>query len=409
MDTKLLSISDIPIVCETECSKHNLSKNYSGILLTASRSLVKFMQENNFDEYSIDVGENFRSNAYSTFSRKYADGHGRLIDLLNAYVTGGKIEFKKKGIQRLFPGEFGNLAQQFIDTLNDKRIKPNTIDMYDYSLNMFSVKMDILGVTPANLTDEILLNFFSSVQNTKEVIVRTIKRFLKYLDGKELLTNKIYFEQIRPSIFRKEIIPSYYSKAEISKLEDSINRNSRVGKRDYAMLLLASRLGLRSSDIRNLKFSDIQWDKNEVHIIQYKTRKCVVLPLLEDVGMAIIDYIKNARPTTSRKEIFLTLNPPYHPIGASTFSSMTKKYMYKAGIASVDKHKGPHTLRHSLATNLLSENTSLPVISSILGHSTTDSSKPYLSIDLTSLLACSHPVLPVKDSFYEQEGGIFYV
>ena len=131
--------------------------------------------------------------------------------------------------------------------------------------------------------------------------------------------------------------------------------------------------------------------------------------MLDDVGVSLIDYIRNARPQTSLKEIFVSFTPPYRVITSATFSTMVAKYVFKSGIKCDGKHHGSHTLRHSLATNLLGSNVSVPTISSILGHSTTESTKKYLTINLSSLLNCSHDVPSVEDNFYKQEGGVFYV
>ena len=226
----------------------------------------------------------------------------------------------------------------------------------------------------------------SSDLNMKYNVVQTVKSFLNYLIEHGLISQNLYLESIRPINYKKEKIPSYYTKQEILKIESCVDRKNIVGKRDYAMILLASRLGLRSSDIRCLKFHEIDWDKNEIHLTQKKTKKVIVLPLLEDVGVALIDYIQNARPKTSLKDIFVSFRPPYRTISSATLSTMMAKYINKSGINCYGKHHGIHSMRHSLATNLLGDNVSLPTISSILGHSSTESAKDYMSIDLNSLI-----------------------
>lgn len=243
----------------------------------------------------------------------------------------------------------------------------------------------------------------------KREVVRCVKGFMRYLKEFKIVEQDLCLDYIRPCKYSKEKLPSYYSKEEILQFENQIDRLSIVGKRDYAMFLLASRLGLRSSDIRLLQFSDIDWDKNEIRIIQKKTKKPVILPLLEDVGTAIIDYVMNARPDTKDKSIFVSFRAPYHVITAATFSGMVAKYIHRSDIDWGGKHHGSHSLRHSLATNLLGGNVSLPVISSILGHSSTNTTKSYLAIDVQSLMYCSHEVPDVDVDFYEQEGGDFYV
>jgi site-specific recombinase XerD len=113
----------------------------------------------------------------------------------------------------------------------------------------------------------------------------------------------------------------------------------------------------------------------------------VTLPILEDVGLAIIDYLKYARPSFEQTQaIFLRLTPPISKLSPSTLHSIVTQHMRSAGV-KVDNGKkhGPHALRHSLASALLEDNTPLPVISEILGHSHTDSTSVYLKIDINQL------------------------
>ena len=405
-----LERNNIVTVCKSECSKYELSSHYSSMLVSGSHSLVKYMQEKQVTIYSPDVGSAFREYVHTIRSKKYADEICRSVDLLNAYIQSETFVFQKPKLARTFPGEFGPLVKKYISFLRDEmHCQLKTLNIYEYTLNMFCVKADASAVTVKSIKLEDLLDFFTSVQNMKVCVVQCVKGFMRYLQENNIVKQDLGLDCIKPYKYSEEKLPSYYSKEEILQIEKQIDRSSIVGKRDYAMFLLASRLGLRSSDIRLLQFSDIDWDRNEIKLIQMKTKKPVVLPLLEDVGTAIIDYVMNARPTTKDKSVFVSFRAPYHVITAETFSAMVAKYIYKSGIDCSGKHHGSHALRHSLATNLLGGDVSLPVISSILGHSSTNSTKTYLAIDIQSLLYCSHVVPEVDVDFYEQGGGDFYV
>jgi len=157
------------------------------------------------------------------------------------------------------------------------------------------------------------------------------------------------------------------------------------------MLLLALRTGLRSIDISNLQLINIHWKANTIEIVQEKTGTPLVLPLLTDVGNAIADYILNGRPYSQLPQIFLQTHAPYHKLsGRSSCYSVSRKTMKDAGIRQDNgDQRGFHCLRHSLAARLLSEETPLPIISSILGHRNKDSTKVYLSTDLAHLRACA--------------------
>jgi site-specific recombinase XerD len=206
----------------------------------------------------------------------------------------------------------------------------------------------------------------------------------------------------------KEKIPSFYSLEEVRLMENSICRSSNVGKRNYAMLLLASRLGLRASDIAGLQFFSLDWEKNEIRLKQYKTGDPLSLPLLAEVGNAIIDYLKNGRPQSPVQNVFLSSRAPYVPVSKNCVCSAITSVITQSGVSTKGKHHGPHSLRHSLAGCMLGQGSSLPVISEILGHRTTETTMVYLRIDLDSLGKCALPVRQVPDSFYMQKGGLFY-
>jgi integrase len=174
------------------------------------------------------------------------------------------------------------------------------------------------------------------------------------------------------------------------------------------MLLLASRLGLRASDIAGLKFSDINWEKSEISLVQYKTKVPIKLPLLTDVGNAIIDYLKHGRFNSKSEHVFISSRAPYVDATHGMVSSAINNIISNAGVSIKYRHHGPHSLRHSLASTLLENGTSIPVISEVLGHKSTTSTMTYLKIDLASLMKCALPVSNVKDAFYEQKGGALY-
>ena len=200
-------------------------------------------------------------------------------------------------------------------------------------------------------------------------------------------------------------LPSVYSKEEVRDLLNAVDRSSPKGKRDYAILLLATKLGLRSSDIAALKFENILWEKNVIAFNQVKTGKPITLPLLPATGNAIIDYLKYGRPVSDENHCFLQGLSPYKKIDKDDLGQMVNLYFKRAGISIGNRKHGPHTLRHSLAGNLLKNKTLLPVITEVLGHSTSEATKTYLRIDVDTLKQCTLEVALVPASFYKQKGG----
>jgi integrase len=153
------------------------------------------------------------------------------------------------------------------------------------------------------------------------------------------------------------------------------------------MVLLAARLGMRSSDITNLMLSNIDWHKDEISFTTQKTGKFTTLPLTTEIGNAIICYLKQERPECKGCNfIFLRLQKPYRSLQPSALYRIVSKAMRDAGVfVPSGKRKGPHSLRASLASNMLNNNTPLPVISEVLSHSSTDTTKVYLKVDFEQL------------------------
>jgi integrase len=196
---------------------------------------------------------------------------------------------------------------------------------------------------------------------------------------------------------KKSKVPSAYTQEEIQRMLSAVDRGNPKGKRDYAILLIAVRLGLRASDICGLTFDHFKWESNTIELRQEKTEELLVLPLFNDVGEAVIDYIKYGRPAVQAREIFLRLSAPIERMSYPTLHSIVTEYLNKTGISIPEgKKHGPHALRHSLASALLHNNTPMPVISEILGHTDTQTTTVYLKIDILHLRDYALNVPPVR-------------
>ena len=380
-------------------------------LVPGVKRLVSFMEQSGIILYNRSMGERFVSyeNETTSLSVMVLERDTRSIYLLNIMLEGKEYHLKCGPKAYDFPGEMGRIAEEFIEKVSSQlRFHDSTKTSYRSSLSKFCVLMDIENITLNKLCRHNIINFLSSIRNTRSYVTTPIKKFLKYIfeskfveqDFSDLLSNFKSHD--------KEKIPSYYDKDEIAKIENAIKRESGIGKRNYAMILLGTRLGLRESDIVNLKFSDIDWENSLLKLTQIKSDRKIELPLTADVGNAIIDYIKNGRPSSKLKTIFLTARHPLRPLDASAYGCMVSRTITSAGIDVKNRHHSSHSLRHSLATNLMENGIGLPVISEVLGHSSTDSTMFYLSVDIMNLLSCSLEVSMIPDTFYEQKGGYFY-
>lgn len=181
----------------------------------------------------------------------------------------------------------------------------------------------------------------------------------------------------------KSKLMSYYSKDEIAKLLSSIDTTDRTGKFSYCVVCFFAYLGMRAGDVIRLKFSDIDWGKGIIRFNQHKTGYPLTLPLLDEVRYPLIDYIKNARYQSSDTEhIFIRMHSPHKAYAnGGALYNLVRDCIEKAGIDTDERHRGPHALRHSLATNLMSDDVPVSGISDILGHASTLTTEIYLTID----------------------------
>ena len=196
---------------------------------------------------------------------------------------------------------------------------------------------------------------------------------------------------------RHESEPHLWTAEELRRLLAVIDRQSAAGKRDYAMILMTARLGLRISDLRQLELGDLDWRAKTLTIIQRKTGRPLSLPLLDDVGWAIIDYVRHGRPATGCAKVFVKHRHPFGAFGSSSsVASRLSRYAARAGIEfPPGQARGMHSLRGALAVAMIGNGAPVPVISAVLGHVSSDTTQAYyLRFDVERLRCCA---LDVED------------
>ncbi len=193
-------------------------------------------------------------------------------------------------------------------------------------------------------------------------------------------------------------IPSVWTADELKKLIAAIDRKSPKGKRDYAIILLACCLGMRCSDIKQLKMENFRWEDRRLVFIQSKTKAPLSLPLTQEVGWAVIDYLKYGRPKIDSPYLFLKHLAPFGPFSEGNhLSQLIKRYMELAHLPTLKKRRGMHSLRHTMASMLLEKDTPLSIISDILGHVDVDSTGVYLKVGMKKLRECPLSFEEVSD------------
>jgi site-specific recombinase XerD len=306
-------------------------------------------------------------------------------------------------------GEAGIYAQLFIESQKRERRSNITLEGHRLYLHYFITHLNRIGIESViNIKEEHILQFVASRTNNRTCIVSSLRLFLRFLFAENKTPHDLSYILSGYKYKKKKKLLSVYRKEEVAQVEDSVNRTSGTGKRDYAILLLASRLGLRASDIAHLAFCNLDWDKNVIRLQQYKTGKAIELPLLVEVGEALISYLKYGRQQSEGSNVFLSAKAPYCPMTGGAVSVVVRQIFEKSGIKINGRKQGAHCMRHSLAVRLLEEGTPLPVISESLGHTSSLSTGIYLKVNIAGLRKCALEVPSVQKRFYSQKGGIFY-
>lgn len=248
----------------------------------------------------------------------------------------------------------------------------------------------VQDVIPPHLTDYVK-TLTGYGYKTVEFTFCGVRSFLRFLHSEQILGEDLSGCLPCLKSRRQTRIPSVWECDDLQKLLDAIDRGNPSGKRDYAIILLVARLGLRSVDVKNLTFSNMKWGENQIEFTQSKTNARITLPLLKDVGWAIIDYLKNGRPVSDYPHVFLRHIAPISPFSdADRLHQIIVKYMHLAKLPISGKKKvGMHSLRHTLATTLLEQHIPLQEIADILGHQDMDSTAVYLKSSLSLLRECS--------------------
>ena len=397
------------------CEAHLREEGYSEARISDylrfwENGVVKYMEQNSIVNYSSNVGERFLHVGLREGSPSHMRAIRRCVNVLSDYLSYGEVR------KRITPyviheltGEVGDIAKMFIASMAAMRRSMLTLNEHQRILSYFVKHLSFKSIFHVSeINEEHVLSFLASSQNCKDKFLNTMRLFCRYLYEQKLLERNIEYVIGRDHLPKREKLPSVYDAEEIKQIENAVEQASSVGKRDYAMLLLASRLGLRSSDIAGLQFENLNWDKNIIRLSQYKTSREIELPLLADVGEAIINYLKYARPVSYSQHIFLSACAPYRPINRLIINGAISRIIKSSKVDILNRKFGLHSMRHTLASQLLKNGITLPVISETLGHVNTQTTMNYLRIDINNLMSCSLIVPIVSHEFYEQKGGKFY-
>ncbi len=365
---------------------------------TFTNKVKSYAEENEITEYTPEVGLAVFMETYGSNKSTYL----HCMNELNDYLAFGAVNPYKGRKPRVYdiPEGFTDSFESYLQYRKDNQMCEDTLTGDRLYLERFFQFLQRNNInTPQNISIGNIFAFIDDLRHYYEdgmiaCNVRSVRLYLKYCFDNEIIESDLYSRVPTVKYCKHSKLPSVYTEAEVKKILESIDMGSPIGKRDYAIILLIARSGLRASDVADLRFSDIDWDKQRIHRIQIKTHKAVDIPLLNDVGEALVNYLKNGRPAESTSDrIFVMHKPPYTHFGAGNVGTIVNRYMARAGVKSSERKCGSHALRHTLASRLLECKVPMPVISEILGHADTNTTMAYLRIDIEQLRTCALEVI----------------
>lgn len=379
------------------------------------RRIKRYMESKGIEFIDVAVCrdyllQEFGDRDYSTLNKGEKDDV-KVFTALIEFIGSGTIQPIKEVTD--FEGPIGQQMINYLSYKTSQRLAKHTLNEYEQHLFRFLCYLKENKVTSIRFVNQLhIIDYIKSIDpqtiSLAHISIRSLRDFFKYLYINEIIDVDLSSMMPKDNYKAQANMPSTYTAEEVEKLLSSIDRNCAVGKRDYAIILLAARLGLRASDIANLKFENVLWEQSLIRLTQYKTGRMIELPILPEVGNSLVEYLKFGRLKSEEPFVFLCARSPYNPIHTSVITQIVRNTFAKTEINTKNRKHGPHALRHSLAGRLLERQTILPVISEVLGHENTESTRFYLRIDLTSLRQCVLEVPVVSPGFYVQKGGLFY-
>lgn len=280
--------------------------------------------------------------------------------------------------------------------VRERGLVRSTIGSQTPHIRRFLGEIDPLGTGDfAALSPEIVIGFIErhaldSSADSGKTMCWSLRAFLRYLHLRGLIATPL--ADCVPSIRRWRLagLPTFLPPEKVQQVLDSCDRATPMGLRDHAILMVLAKLGLRAAEVGALTLDDIDWRAGEI-CIHGKGRRRAIMPLRRDVGAAIVAYLRQGRPASTSRHLFLRVLAPH--VGFTSGCAITmiaKQALDRAGIHGY-AHHGAHLFRHSLATDLLRSGASFDEIGQLLRHENTDSTRIYAKLDIGKLRTLSQP------------------
>jgi site-specific recombinase XerD len=285
---------------------------------------------------------------------------------------------------------FAEIVPNFFEFLRRERgLREGTIVQYRHYLQKLEdylrkINRPLLPDLPPKIVTAFITKSGEIIdKRSVQSLCSILKAFFRYLYRVGLTQRDLSKAIESPRRYRLASLPRSITWKEVEQMLKKVDRRSGTGRRDYAILMLLVRYGLRAGEVGAMTLDDIDWKHNRLQVPGRKAGHSTVYPLATNVGEAILDYLKQGRPETTQRALFFAALAPYKPLSSAAVSLLAKRYLRKAGI--VVPRPGSHTLRHTCVQRLVDSGFSLKTIGDYVGHRTVDATKIYTKINIERL------------------------
>jgi site-specific recombinase XerD len=387
------NIHELESKARTVFEEHGYTERSACEMLKVIRKIIFLHYEQNKTQLDCGIVDDFIKHQETRFqngeiSRVTRSHYIKYAEYLLQICKTGNITFERRSTLPVLPNEFESVLSDIL--VDEEHNIKHRKCQHEFSARFFRW-LHIRGHSGLSDVDEHIVREYLIECSLKmngnglDSERRKLKHLLVFVSPNGILSeamNKLFRLRIRRDVKISPFMPQ----DEIAAVLNVIDRTTAIGKRDYAMILLAVVTGLRGVDIYELSFSEIDWSNGEIQLTQEKTNGALALPLTTDVGEAIRDYILNGRPDSSSDKVFLNTKLPFGTVSRGTLNSSLKKYCVAAGLL---KQWSSHSLRRSVATNMVISGVAVTTVAQVLGHRSIDATKQYISLDSVNLKKCA--------------------
>lgn len=403
METKL-TINELAAKVLVELERLNYSYSSRCGFRAFYKRVIAFANEKEELYFSEELGREFLKEKYNCTINYYAEAMPRSyrnpirkIRILGDYQLHGVVVRRiVKKPRYVKPSQFEKELTAYERECESNDYSKRGLRTRMQRLFFFIDYLDARSVQNVNaITPDMISDYVKTIyahhEKSISAILTTLRVFLRFLYLNQYTDEDLSLKVPKQNKYYYPAVPSVWNKEDVVRMLEGIDRGNPTGKRDYAILLLVARLGIRVGDVKSLELSDLDWRSKTIRIRQNKTKNTVTYPILNDIGWALIDYLKNARPISNSPFVFIRMNAPYDAFGENAnLHNIITKYTRRSGITVPrGKRHGLHSLRHTLASTLLEKGTPLPIISEILGHFNSKSTGVYLHTGIEGLRSCA--------------------